>query len=405
MNNLKIALLAALFLISSIASGCMNGQQDNETSMFRGNALHTGSYATTGPIKMKGIKWTFEAKDKIRSSPVLYNDVVYVGSHDQNLYAIDAESGLEKWRFETKGPIISTPAVNSENVYIYSGDGYLYAVNINDGGLQWSYQTAGEDPPRDGVDYWQSSPTLSDGIIYFGGGESTFYAVNASSGSLEWKKKLPFNGYECDDCGPILHSTPAVSNGVVYAGIAGYDVVKRAEPGYIIALDAKTGDEIWFSGQLNAVDSAIVADKSALYFGMRNRGLGALDIKTGNQLNFSAGLNYLIATPALHEGILYSGSSDQQLLISVDTQTGKQLWKFKTAGPVHASPATDGNTVYAASGNHYTDENKGIIYAVDAKTGLEKWQYQTGGNIYSSPAIDNGVLFIGSDDGSLYAIE
>jgi len=43
------------------------------------------------------------------------------------------------------------------------------------------------------------------------------------------------------------------------------------------------------------------------------------------------------------------------------------------------------------------------IYAFNASTGQQLWSATTGGSIYSSPAVVNGIVYVGSDDGSLYA--
>ena len=54
----------------------------------------------------------------VYSSPVVANGIVYVGSEDKNLYAIDAVTGKEKWRFATGDHIYSSPSVaNGSRLY------------------------------------------------------------------------------------------------------------------------------------------------------------------------------------------------------------------------------------------------------------------------------------------------
>jgi len=55
--------------------------------------------------------------------------VVYFGSNDNHLYAVDANTGEEKWKFET-GDSVSSPAVLDGVVYFGSQDNHLYAVDI-----------------------------------------------------------------------------------------------------------------------------------------------------------------------------------------------------------------------------------------------------------------------------------
>ena len=65
---------------------------DSGTTMFRGSALHTGAYP---PAKGSygGIAWRLQTGGPVRSSPVVSQGVVYVGSTDGKVYAIDAARG------------------------------------------------------------------------------------------------------------------------------------------------------------------------------------------------------------------------------------------------------------------------------------------------------------------------
>ncbi len=47
----------------------------------------------------------------------------------------------------------------------------------------------------------------------------------------------------------------------------------------------------------------------------------------------------------------------------------------------------------------------GNVYALDAKTGTEQWRFQTGSSVPSSPSVADGTVYVGSDDGNVYAIE
>ena len=48
---------------------------------------------------------------------------------------------------------------------------------------------------------------------------------------------------------------------------------------------------------------------------------------------------------------------------------------------------------------------EGYLYALDADNGEQRWSFQTGGGIYSSPVVADATIYVGSDDGKLYAIE
>ena len=80
----------------------------------------------------------------MRSSPAIGADgTVYVGSWDDNLYAINMDGSL-KWSYATGDEVWSSPAIGADGtVYFGCFDGCLHAVNP-DGTAKWSYRTGGK---------------------------------------------------------------------------------------------------------------------------------------------------------------------------------------------------------------------------------------------------------------------
>jgi outer membrane protein assembly factor BamB len=78
-------------------------------------------------------------------------------------------------------------------------------------------------------------------------------------------------------------------------------------------------------------------------------------------------------------------------------QPGTLKWKFETGSEVTSNPTVAGNTVYVGS-------EDGYLYAVDADSGSLKWKFKTGSEIQSSPAVSGDTVYVGSEDGNLYAI-
>jgi len=54
--------------------------------------------------------------------------VVYVGSYDNNVYALNTKNGIQLWKYTTNGHVASSPAVVAGAVYIGSFDGEVYAL-------------------------------------------------------------------------------------------------------------------------------------------------------------------------------------------------------------------------------------------------------------------------------------
>jgi outer membrane protein assembly factor BamB len=64
----------------------------------------------------------------VASSPAVANGVVYVGSDDNNLYALNATTGAKLWSYTTGGYVDSSPSVVKGVVYVGSDDGNVYAI-------------------------------------------------------------------------------------------------------------------------------------------------------------------------------------------------------------------------------------------------------------------------------------
>ena len=73
-------------------------------------------------------------------------------------------------------------------------------------------------------------------------------------------------------------------------------------------------------------------------------------------------------------------------------------WVASTGGPVTSSPAVAGDTVFIGS-------NDGSLYALDVGTGARRWSYGTEGPVTSSPRVADGVVYVGSNDRRLHALD
>jgi hypothetical protein len=94
--------------------------------------------------------------------------------------------------------------------------------------------------------------------------------------------------------------------------------------------------------------------------------------------------------------VVVTGTSDGRFVQAVHLETGRELWKYRTALAVWASPLIVNDKVYAAGFD-------GQLYCVDLATGKRISQYKTDAMMISSPVWNDGLLYVGSDDGNLYA--
>jgi len=322
-----------------------------------------------GSLRLKGSYTTWPS---VSSSPAVVNGVVYVGSDDTNMYALDSHTGAKLWSYHTGGGVTSSPAVGNGMVYFGSWDNSVYALDARTGAPMWSYTTD---------DDVYSSPAVANGVVYVGSFDDNVYALDASTGALMWSYKT----------GNGVASSPAVANGMVYVGA--YD-------GNVYALDTSTGALLWSYKTLAGFfysSPAVVNRAVYVVEGLSYGNVYALNARTGTLLwRYQTG-EWVNSSPAVANGVVYvvSGSGN---VYALDARTGTLLWSYQTGYEVLSSPAVANGVVYVGSGTGYD----GNIYALDASTGAKLWNYKAGG-VKSSPAVANGVVYVGSDDGNVYA--
>jgi len=432
---MKLSFLLAGLVVCSCASA--------QEAMFRGNPQHTGVYAGPAVTKFSKIKWQFHAAAQVLSSPAVSDGVVYIGSSDHFLYALDANTGGLKWKFKTEGRITSSPAVSGGAVFFACFDSNFYALDAATGQLRWKFTTAGErrfaathlhgaqpaaEVMPDPFDFYLSSPVVWNGAVYFGSGDSNVYALDATSGALRWKFKT----------GDVVHASPALDGGVLYIG---------SWDSYFYALDAASGQQLWrfktgedpdIHNQIGIQSSAAVSD-GVVYFGCRDSKFYALDARSGKQLwSFDNKGSWVIASPAVSGGKVFFATSDSGLVHAVDAKSGAPTFSLDNKQwPMFSSPAIAGDFLYLGS-------HEGKLLAIDLKQQKIAWTFETTGHrqngpaftlpdghpnyrvaffdffyddmvsgvqkmmsvgaILSSPVVVDGTVFFGSTDGNVYAL-
>ena len=134
------------------------------------------------------------------------------------LWAYDVETGDIVWLATLGGELgdVASPAFADNHVFA-GANNYLFALNASRGGVNW----------KDNDRYFPSStPAVGGGVGYFTAGPRMF-AFDPSTGALLWHTKADFT----------FGSSPAVANEVLYVGVG--DVLR--------AYDASSGQGVWDS--------------------------------------------------------------------------------------------------------------------------------------------------------------
>lgn len=355
-----------LFILMLLSAG---GLAVGDWPHWRGPYLNGSSEEKNLPVrwsKTENIAWTAPLPGHSSATPVIANGRVFVSSTvkdsgDLLALCFDVRTGKELWRKKLgtsirkvprNNPATPSPVTDGRNVYFMYGSGDLAGLDY-EGNILWARNLEDEY-----------------GNI-----------------SLKW-------GYS---------SSPLLYNGTLYILVQRRDTAYRAPAGtnldaFILAIDAKTGKNIWKqSRKTNAVNETLDSYSSPILLQHSGRAeiivvgadyVTANDIVMGKEIwryeyarqKSTRGRN--ITSPVTVEGLvmcvpprgadgLIAINSGGVGLISDD----HIAWRFN-------GPSPDCSTPLYYKGNLYilADRKGGIITCLDAKTGRQKWQGKLGGS-------------------------
>ncbi|MCK6265845.1 PQQ-binding-like beta-propeller repeat protein [Vibrio sp. ZSDE26] len=226
------------------------------------SSLNDGDVERIEPAKTAPYRYDF-----YKSSPLIINETIYVGSGDSHLYAISAKSGEVVWKFKTGSIIRSTPAYSDGLLYVGSFDYGVYAIDANTGKQKWLFYTNG---------IINSSPAVIEGKVIIGSRDTSLYALDAQSGEEKWRYRF------VDRSWVESSATQSDERGVFYIG--------SSDSKRVLKIDINTGKEIWSSPTLGWTWGKPFYHQSQIFIGSTgakgywndvNPGFLSIDAKTG----------------------------------------------------------------------------------------------------------------------------
>jgi outer membrane protein assembly factor BamB/tRNA A-37 threonylcarbamoyl transferase component Bud32 len=145
------------------------------------------------------LKWRKKIKRAVTSSPIMVDGMIYVGSKDWTLYALEIENGWQVWRFRMGGPTISSPTSAEDKIFIGCGDSNIYAIHARHASEVWRFTTGHQVT---------ASPIAMEDSLYCGSVDGSLYCLDFRSGRLRWRFRTN---------GPITGS-PVIANDMLYFG-------------------------------------------------------------------------------------------------------------------------------------------------------------------------------------------
>ncbi len=311
--------------------------------------------------------WTFSCEDEIRGTASYADGVLYVGSYDHNLYALEADNGKFVWKYAAEGGIVSKPAIYENKLYFGSTDQYVHAISCRNGKKVWVQSTEGPI---------YSSPVIAEGHLFIGSDDEHLHVLNLMAGREAWSVNL----------GSSVRSSPRVENELVYIG---------CENGEIQCYDF-SGNIKWRTAAKRAVTGSPHFYENVIYITSLDGVLYAIDAKSGWIIwRFRMGSGS-ICTPTTNENHIYVGSTDNTFYC-VNIKSTKKVWSYDTDNQINSSPVFYKGAIYFCNID-------GMVYSLHAPSGRLRWKYQAEGAITGSPIIVDDMLFIGAADNKIYAL-
>ncbi len=247
------------------------------------------------------------ASDKIVAQPLQVDDMVYIGTAGNLLYALDANSGVEKWRFETGHSIWAQSTYQDGVLYVACLDRHLYALDAESGDLIWQKELTGA---------LSGKPVLGHGLVYVTGFDNNLHALDAATGEEQWVAKAK----------DWIWSAPALDNGTLYFADS---------LGNVYAVSAADGTEIWTKEAPGPVQTSPVIYEDMVYVAT----LGDAETKQGVLVAYfredgEEAWRQITASPLNTTPIVVDGAlvavvpSENSLLIGYNLQTGGEKWTF-----------------------------------------------------------------------------
>lgn len=112
----------------------------------------------------------------------------------------------------------------------------------------------------------------------------------------------------------------------------------------------------------------------------------------------------------MKDGVVYLGSSDQNLFHAIDASNGTLIWSTELDCRIWGSAAIKGDRIHIGSNSFYVlDSGSGeILKQYEFPQVHEEKEYgdyiDRTANFHSSPVLFDGLIILGSDDGNVYAI-
>lgn len=323
------------------------------------------------------------------SSPVLVSGVLYTGSEAGKVYAVELATGRVKWSFDAEYPIEGAVAVDAGRVCFGAADGIFRCLDIAAGGEAWRFQAKSSIT---------SSPLIKDGRVWFTSSDDRLYALSIDKGEKAWVYTR----------GTYQTVAPRVSGSSAFFEDKLYQLFSD---GYLVALSADTGKELWAVRVISNFTSAVATRRVPLVHNGKvfiideKNTIASFDAMTGQNLahyDAVAAYDFVI----VNDTTLITAGSDS--VVAIDMLSGAIVWKKELTHKPISSISASGDYLFILSNFNksfldisYFESAKGHIEALRLSNGEAVWKDELESTVTARPSEAFGYAALTLDEGTV----
>ena len=322
------------------------------------------------------------------------------------------------WKVPIPGRGHSTPIVWADRIFITTAAPdasrrSILSFRRSDGKLLWdtAVPSSAAEKLIEKNSYASSSPTTDGELVYAYFGNSGVVAVNFA-GKIIWHKSLgEISLYHGPGGSPILYKDRVI----LYQDQLVLNRDRTVDPpqGFIVALDKKTGRELWRKNRSPrpgwGSPIAIQVGSQVEIIVSSGRAIDAYDPETGEVLwTVKGNMPETIPMPVVGNGLVYCSSGRAGPTFAVrpggrgDVTASNVVWSSPKGSPFVPSPLVFGNYLYTIN------DMVSVLSCHNALTGEIIGQLRLGEarreSFSASPVIVEGKLYFTNDDGETFVV-
>ena len=333
----------------------------------RGRTFHTPDQQ--GPDDSPDVVWESEIGSGLEASPVVASGVVYAGTTNGLVFALDARTGEKRWHFETENAVVAAPAVAGDTLYVASKDAHVYAIDREDGTERWASDTGS------GI---YAPPLVTNDRVVVTSRSGAVRAIHTETGNEMW----------------TVETTPGIRVPVTQYGRRRLLVGDDNGVVHVLSKEGSEQASVDLSGR-GRIRTPIVAPHNS---GTVLIGDTLVDLRRETVSDTLArGVRSL---PAVTEGTAYYVTDAE--VRGIEIYSREQVVSYGFDGST-SRLGTD-TTPAIADGTVYTGLGDGTVVAFDGATGRERWRQTVDAPVACSPVPVDGHLFAATREGTLYAL-